>query len=95
MYTTYITHYRIRSPHRIAIRTLITTIVSSIFAYAGDTVGIDKDGTELAAIALTWFSQDDLYVRLLMFDVTYLVKKALWLEERISRRKGSHNAHGL
>ena len=51
LHTTYITHYHIHSPLRIAIHTLVATMECSTVAGAGDVVSRNKGGAELAAIA--------------------------------------------
>ena len=70
MHTTYITYYHIHSPLRIEIRTLVATMECPTVAGAGDTAIRNKGGTELAAIALEWFTLDGLILRLLKFVPT-------------------------
>ena len=65
-----ITHYHIHTPLRIAIRTMVATMECSTVAGAGDAVGRNKGGTELAAIALAWFTLESFFLRLLMFGPT-------------------------
>ena len=52
------THYHIHSPLRIAIRTMVATMEFPTVAGARDAVSRNKGGTELAAIALAWFTLD-------------------------------------
>ena len=93
LHTTYITHYHILSPLRIAIRTLVATMKCSTVAGSGDTVSRNNGGIELAAIALAWFTLDDLFQRLLKFGPTYLLRKVFRLGEQNNWRAGKHHAH--
>ena len=70
LHTTYITRYLIHSPLGIAIRNLVATMECSTVAGAGDAARRNKGGTELAAIALAWFSQVGVFLRLLKFGPT-------------------------
>ena len=70
LHTTNITHYHIHSSLRIAIRTLVTTMECSTVAVAGEAASRNKGGTELAAIALAWFTLDGFFLRLLKFGPT-------------------------
>ena len=70
LHTTYITHYHIHCPLHIAIGTLVATMECSTVAGAGDAVSRYKGGTELAAIALVWFTLDEFFLRLLKFGPT-------------------------
>ena len=53
LHTTYITHYHIHCPLRIAIRNLVATMECSTVAGAGDAVSRNKGGTELVASTRT------------------------------------------
>ena len=70
LYTTYITHYHIHSPLRIAIRALVATMECSTVAGAGDAASRNKGGTELAAIALESFTLVGFFLRHLKFGPT-------------------------
>ena len=70
LHNTYITHYHIHSPLRIAIRTLVATMECSTVANAGDTVNRKNGSTELETIAFAWFTLDDLFLRLMKFGPT-------------------------
>ena len=69
-YYYYITHYHIHSQLRIAIRTLVATMECSNVAGAGDAARRYKGGTDLAAIALAWFTLDGFILSLLKFGPT-------------------------
>ena len=62
--------HHIHSQLRIAIRTLVATMESSTVAGAGCAASRNKGGTELAAIALAWFTLDGFFLRLLDFGPT-------------------------
>ena len=51
----------------------------STVAGSGGAVSRNNGGTELAAIALAWFTLDGLSLRLLKFGPTYLLRKVFWL----------------
>ena len=95
LHNTYITHYHMHNPLRIEIRTLVATMECSTVAGAGDAVSRNKGGTELAAIALAWFTLDDLFLRLLKVGPTYLLRKDFWLGEQNNWRAGKHHAHAF
>ena len=59
--------HHIHIPLRIAICTLVATMECSTVAGAGDAVSRNNGGTELAAIALAWFTLDGFFLRLQNF----------------------------
>ena len=67
----------------------------STVAGAGDAACRNKGGTELAAIALAWFTLDGFLLVLLKFGPTYLLRKVFRLGERINWRAGKHHAHAF
>ena len=64
LHTTYIAHNHINSSHPNAIRTMVMAMECSTVAGGGNTVSRNKGSTELAAIALAWFTLDDFFLML-------------------------------
>ena len=65
----------------------------STVAGAGDAASRNKGGTEMAAIALVWFTLDGFFLRLLKFGPTYMLKNGFRLGERKNWRTGKHHAY--
>ena len=53
----------------------------------------NKGSTELAVIAMAWFTLDDFFLRLLKFGLTCLLRKVFGLVEQNSKRVRKHHAH--
>ena len=64
----------------------------STVAGAGDAASINKGGTELAAIALAWFTLDGFFLRILKFGPTYLLREVIRLCRRDNRWAGKHHS---